>query len=96
MISGWWSIYPGMEGATGGFLGTGAEGLEGGEVSPPNPAGAPLPGLRAAPGLGSPEKFPPAWNSGAPVAKTKCQSTQPHSCRTDHAIRKQCSNACHA
>ena len=53
-------MYPGMEGAVGGCLETGAEGLEGGEVSPPKLAGAPLAGLSVAPGLGSAGKLPVA------------------------------------
>ena len=61
-----------MEGAAGGFLAAGAEGMEAGEVSPPNPAGAPLAGLGAAAGLECAVEPPPAWNLGGssvPVAR---------------------------
>ena len=56
--------HPGMGAAAGVFLGAGAEGLGGGDVSPPKSAGAPLAGLGWAPGLGSAEKPPPDWNLG--------------------------------
>ena len=66
----------------GAFLGAGAEGLEGGEAMPAKPAGAPLAGLRTPAGLGSAEKFPPAWKLGGPVAyKSHANKTGPTAAR---------------